>query len=175
MPGWVGTPAAPREEYLPSALARRVEALAGEERFFVVGFSWGGTIGLRIAPQRLLGLVLVDVGYQSYPDSPQTYEELLAEYGEADFAPPEAVAAGFWGVGVEPAEEALNNVSEVPVLLLVATEPVVERRASDLERFRAALPHAEVELIQGAEHNVLQTAPAETIPLIGAWLRRVAE
>jgi pimeloyl-ACP methyl ester carboxylesterase len=174
MPGWLDTPAAPREDYLPSALARRVETLAGDDPFFVVGFSWGGTIGLRIAPDRLRGLVLVDVGYQSYPDATSTYEELLAEYGDADFAPPEAVAGGFWGVGTEPAHDALHKVREVPILLLVATEPEVERRRSDVDAFREALPHADVQVIEGAEHNVLQTAPDEAIPLIGAWLRRVA-
>lgn len=77
-----------------------------------------------------------------------------------------------WGVGAEPAAEALRSVSDVPVLLLAATEPFVERRAQDIEHFRAALPHAEVHLIEQAEHNVLETAPAAAIPLIGAWLRR---
>ena len=110
-----------RDEYLPSALARRVEAIAGAERFFVVGFSWGGTIALRIDPRLLLGLVLLDVGYQSYPDDPKTYEELLVTYADADFAPPDAAAAGMWGVGVEPAAEALRAVRDVPVLLLAAT------------------------------------------------------
>ncbi len=172
MPGWEGTPAATREDYLPSALARRIETIAGEEQFFVVGFSWGGTIGLRIEPHRLLGLVLVDVGYQSYPDEPKSYEELLLEYAGADFAPPEAVAAGMWGVGAEPAADALRSVRDVPVLLLAATEPFVERRADDIDQFRAALPNAEVHLIEGAEHNVLETAPAAAVPLIGAWLRR---
>jgi pimeloyl-ACP methyl ester carboxylesterase len=172
MPGWEGTSAAAREEYLPSALARRIEAIAGEERFFVVGFSWGGTIGLRIDPRRLLGLVLIDVGYQSYPDEPKTYEELLADYADADFASPAACAAGMWGVGVEPAAEVLENVRDVPVLLLVATEPFVERRGADLDAFRTALPHAEVHVVEGAEHNVLETAPETAIPSIGAWLRR---
>jgi pimeloyl-ACP methyl ester carboxylesterase len=148
--------------------------LADDEPFFAVGFSWGGTIALRIAPHRLLGLVLIDVGYQSYPGDAETYEDLLARYADAEFAPPEAVAAGFWGVGVEPAAEALHNVRDVPVLLLVATEPFVERRAADLEAFRTALPHAEVQVIEGAEHNVLESAPDEGIPVIGAWLRRVA-
>jgi pimeloyl-ACP methyl ester carboxylesterase len=174
MPGWEGTPAAAREEYLPSVLARRIEALAGDERFFVVGFSWGGTISLRIAPNRLLGLVLIDIGYQSYPGEPKSYEELLVDYADAEFAPPQAAAAGMWGVGVEPAAEALHNVRAVPVLLLVATEPPVERRSADLEHFRAVLPDAEVVVIEGAEHNVLETRPREAIPLIETWLRRVA-
>ena len=79
-----------------------------------------------------------------------------------------------WGVGVEPAAEALRAVRDVPVLLLAATEPFVERRADYLERFRAVLPRAEVHVIEGAEHNVLETAPTTAIPLIGAWLRRTA-
>jgi pimeloyl-ACP methyl ester carboxylesterase len=174
MPGWLGTPAVPRDGYLPSALAQRVESMAGEERFFVVGFSWGGTIGLRIAPHRMLGLVLIDVGYQTYPDEPKTYEELLDEHADADFAPPEAVAGGLWGVGMEPAAEALDNIRQIPVLLLVATRPPVERRRSDVDAFRAVLPHAHVEAIEGAEHNVLETAPDRAIRLVGDWLRRVA-
>jgi pimeloyl-ACP methyl ester carboxylesterase len=174
MPGWAGTAPARREDYLPSALARRVESLAGEERFFVVGFSWGGTIGLRIDPARLLGLVLIDVGYQSYPDTPKTYDELLEDFADADFAPPEVAAAGMWGVGAEPAAEALPRMSDVPVLLLVATEPRVERRGADLDVFRATLPQAEVWVVKGAEHNVLATDPATAIPVIHGWLRRRA-
>jgi pimeloyl-ACP methyl ester carboxylesterase len=174
MPGWAGTAAAPREGYLPSALARRVEALAGEERFFVVGFSWGGTIGLRIDPAQLLGLALIDVGYQSYPGEPASYDELLAEFADADFAPPEAAAAGMAGVGAEPAAGVLPRMRDVPVLLLVATEPRVERRAADVEAFRATLPHAEVHIVEGAEHNVLETAPRTAIPTIHHWLRGVA-
>jgi pimeloyl-ACP methyl ester carboxylesterase len=173
MPGWAGTHAAERDDYLPSALARRVEELAGGEPFFAVGFSWGGTVALRLDPRRLLGVVLVDVGYQTYDEPPPTYEELLARFADVDFAPPEAAAAGMWGVHVEPAAEALDSLAEVPTLLLAATEPRVERRAADLEAFRAALPHAEVQVVDGAEHDVLGTAPATAIPSIHAWLRRV--
>jgi pimeloyl-ACP methyl ester carboxylesterase len=173
MPGWAGTAPAKREESLPSALARRVESLADEERFFVVGFSWGGTVGLRIDPGHLLGLVLIDVGYQSYPEEPRTYDGLLEDFADTDFAPPEAAAAGMWGVGAEPAAEALPRLRYVPVLLLVATEPHVERRAADLDSFRATLPHAEVWVVKGAEHNVLETDPETAIPVIHAWLRRV--
>jgi pimeloyl-ACP methyl ester carboxylesterase len=174
MPGWAGTAPAHREDYLPSALARRVESLAEEERFFVVGFSWGGTVGLRIDPSRLRGLVLIDVGYQSYPEEPRTYDELLEDFADVDFAPPEVAAAGMWGVGAEPATSALRRMSKVPVLLLVATEPHVERRVADVDAFRAALPHAEVQVVEGAEHNVLETAAGTAIPAIHAWLRRVA-
>jgi pimeloyl-ACP methyl ester carboxylesterase len=174
MPGWEGSAAAPREDYLPSGLARRVERLAGDECFFVVGFSWGGTVGLRVDPARLLGLALIDVGYQSYPDEPEPYEQLLADFADVDFAPPEAAAAGMWGVGAEPAADALPRMRDVPVLLLAATEPYVERRVTDLDAFRATLPHAEVQVVEGAEHNVLETRAAAAIPAIHDWLKRVA-
>jgi pimeloyl-ACP methyl ester carboxylesterase len=171
MPGWCGTAVVQRHEYLPSALARRVEGLGEDERFFAVGFSWGGTISLRINPDRLLGVALIDVGYQTYPDEPATYEELLAEFADVDFAPPEAAAAGRWGVGVEPAAAALHNLAGISTLLVVATEPFVERREADLAAFREVVPHARVEVVQGAEHNVLETAPERAILLIGDWLR----
>jgi pimeloyl-ACP methyl ester carboxylesterase len=103
-----------------------------------------------------------------------TYEEALAEYADVDFAPPEAFAAGVEGVGLEPASAALHNVRDVPVLLLAATVPHVERRADDLVRFAETLPTAEIHSVEGAEHNVLETATAEAIPLIGDFLRRHA-
>lgn len=79
LPGFGGSPAVTREEYLPSRLARR---LLGElpERFSLVGFSWGATIGchaVALAPERVCALVLVDAGYQSPPAEPPSYDELL--------------------------------------------------------------------------------------------------
>ncbi len=79
LPGFGGSPAVTREEYLPSRLAQRVlDELP--ERFFLVGFSWGATIGCHLvarAPERVRALVLVDAGYQSPPVEPQSYDELL--------------------------------------------------------------------------------------------------
>jgi pimeloyl-ACP methyl ester carboxylesterase len=172
-PGWEGTPAATREDYRPSALARWAEAQV-DGPFALVGFSWGGTVGLRVSPERLRALVLVDVGYQSSQDEPKSYEGLLAEYADVDFAPPEAVAAGFEGVGLEPATEALPNMRDIPVLLLAATVSHVERRADDLARFAETLPTAEIRSVEGAEHNILETAAGEAIPLIRDFLRRHA-
>jgi len=78
-PGFGGSPAVTREEYLPSRLAQRLlDELP--ERFLLVGFSWGGTIGCHLlaqAPERVRALVLVDAGYQSLPSEPQSYEEVL--------------------------------------------------------------------------------------------------
>lgn len=79
LPGYGGSPAVTREEYLPSRLARRLlDELP--ERFSLVGFSWGGTIGCHLVslePDRVGAFVLVDSGYQSPPDEPQSYDELL--------------------------------------------------------------------------------------------------
>ena len=83
LPGFGDSPAVTREEYLPSRLARR---LLGElpERFALVGFSWGATIGchlVALAPGRVRALVLVDAGYQS-PSAAPAYDDLLASARE---------------------------------------------------------------------------------------------
>jgi pimeloyl-ACP methyl ester carboxylesterase len=168
-PGFAGEPPVSRAECLPSALARRVESSIEVERFAVVGFSWGGNVGVRIAPARLRALVLVDIGYQSQTEEPETYEQLLARYADVDFVAPEVAAAGFAGVAAEPAAGVLPRLHDVPVLLLVATEPHVERREDDLARFRELVPHAEVRVFPGASHDVLNTAP-ESVAAVADWL-----
>jgi pimeloyl-ACP methyl ester carboxylesterase len=79
LPGFGGSAAVSREEYLPSRLARRLlEELP--DRFLLVGFSWGGTIGCHLlaqAPKRVRAFVLVDAGYQSPPPDPPSYDEVL--------------------------------------------------------------------------------------------------
>jgi pimeloyl-ACP methyl ester carboxylesterase len=177
LPGFEGSAPAPLTDYLPSRLARIViDELEsrGVSRFALVGFSWGGSIGCRIDPDRLDALVLLDIGYQTYAETP-TLEQRLAEFADADFADPTVVATAFHGVDVEPAVEALSALADsgIPVLLLVATEPHVERRAADLARFRASVPQAEVREVAGGEHNLLETRPQETIAAVGEWLRTV--
>ena len=174
LPGIGGSPAVRREDYLPSRLAARVEAALDElelDRFALVGFSWGGTIGSRIDPGRLDALVLIDVGYQTYDDEPPTFEALLDEFAAADFADPAVVAAGFHGARAEPPLDALPGVAGagVPILLLAGAEPLLERRERDLDEFRRLVPTADVRSIQGG-HNLLEDAPDETIRAIGDWL-----
>lgn len=171
-PGFAGERPVSREEYLPSALARRLEAAVEVERFAVVGFSWGGTVGARISPTRLRALVLIDVGYQSEHGEPESYEQLLERYADVDGVAAEVAAGGFAGVALEPAQEALSGLDAVPILLLAATEPYVERRERDLARFRELAPHAKVQLCAGASHDVLNTAPT-TVGFIADWLRLV--
>jgi len=91
LPGFGGSKAVSREDYLPSRLAR---LLVGElpERFALVGFSWGGTIGSHLTalePDRVTALVLVDVGYSAPKPDPPSYDQLLddarAELGASRF------------------------------------------------------------------------------------------
>jgi pimeloyl-ACP methyl ester carboxylesterase len=177
LPGLAGSAPVPLADYLPSRLAQIVEddlEARGITRFVLVGFSWGGTIGCRIDPVRLDALVLLDVGYQNYGEPP-TLAERLAEFADADFADPTIVGTAFHGVDVEPAVDALPRLAEagIPVLLLAATEPYVERRAEDLARFCSVLPQAELRELDGGEHNLLWTKPEETIAAVGEWLRAV--
>ena len=174
LPGLGGSPAVGRDDYLPSRLAARVEATLDEleiDRSALVGFSWGGTIGSRIDLRRLAALVLIDVGYQSYDNVPPTFEALLEEFADADFADPAVVAAGFYGARAEPPLDALPAAADagVPILLLAGSEPFVERRERDLDEFRRLVPTAEVRSIE-CGHNLLEDAPAEAIPAIGDWL-----
>jgi pimeloyl-ACP methyl ester carboxylesterase len=81
LPGFGRSAVVAPEEYRPSRLAR-ILLRELPERFALVGFSWGGTIGCHIvaqASERMTALVLVDVGYQSPPADPASYEELLEQ------------------------------------------------------------------------------------------------
>ncbi len=177
MPGWGASAPDAAEGMLPTQLAGAVErtlAARGIDSFTLVGFSWGGNVGARLEPRRLRGLVLIDVGYQTYEAIP-TLDERRAQFADVDFVEPELAAQAFHGVDVEPGIEALPAVAAagVPILLLVATVPAVDRRAGDVARFRRLIPSAAVQEIAG-EHNLLETAPEATTRAIGEFLDAVA-
>ena len=96
LPGFGGSSAVAPEGYLPSALARELLHVL-PDRFALVGFSWGGTIGCHMVAQaadRISALCLVDVGYQTPPADPASYEDQLARARDEDadmrFSSPEA-------------------------------------------------------------------------------------
>jgi len=96
LPGFGGSSAVSREDYRPSRLARRLLREL-PERFALVGFSWGGTIGSHLTalePDRVTALVLVDVGYSASKHDPPSYKELLngarAELGASRFVDADA-------------------------------------------------------------------------------------
>ena len=151
LPGFGGSAAVSREELRPSRLAR---LLLDElpERFALVGYSWGGTIGCHIvaqAPARVTALVLVDVGYETPPPRPKSYEELLER------------------------ERAESEEMRYPdrAAFLTAARPHFSARITD-EQLEASMreqdgllvPELTVEVYAGAMHGV-QTEPPQ--PLLG--------
>jgi pimeloyl-ACP methyl ester carboxylesterase len=87
---------------------------------------------------------------------------------------PEAAAAARFGTESEPTSSILGALAatRVPVLVAASAEIVAAEpeAAIALQRFRREVPHAEVELVHRAGHDVLADAPAETARLVGEWL-----
>jgi pimeloyl-ACP methyl ester carboxylesterase len=88
---------------------------------------------------------------------------------------PDVYAAAMHGIDRSPPSSvhARLAASEVPILLLGATEPPKEnvRRIEWRKRFSKTVPHAEVRILQGAPHLMLEARPEETARAIGDWLR----
>ena len=87
---------------------------------------------------------------------------------------PDIVAHGSWSLHDPPSSvHARLAASEVPILLLGATEPPKEnvRRIEWRKRFSKTVPHAEVRILQGAPHLMLEARPEETARAIGDWLK----
>jgi pimeloyl-ACP methyl ester carboxylesterase len=90
---------------------------------------------------------------------------------------PEAQGAARYGLGQTRASASWPALaaSGVPVLLLLATEPpelaAVNRRAAAV--YAAAVPQAEIELVEGATHSLLTDRGPEAAALLADWLRRL--
>jgi len=80
-----------------------------------------------------------------------------------------AAAAAWHGLAQEQpsSTHARLGQSGLPVLLAIATR---NDTAAELERFRAAVPHAEIVRIDSG-HDLLADAPEETIRVVADWLR----
>jgi pimeloyl-ACP methyl ester carboxylesterase len=105
--------------------------------------------------------------------SPQLEERLRAAMHEVDGAvvarsDRRAAAAAWHGLIQEQpssAHAALGR-SDLPILLVTASR---NDTAAEVERFHAAVPHAEVHRVESG-HDLLAEAPTETIRLVPAWL-----
>jgi pimeloyl-ACP methyl ester carboxylesterase len=89
---------------------------------------------------------------------------------------PDVYAAAIHGVQQSPPWDALEEVgaSGLPVLLLAATEvppDLEERRAAGLERFAELAPEADVRVVEGSPHFLLEHRPGEIARRIGGWLQ----
>jgi pimeloyl-ACP methyl ester carboxylesterase len=210
-PGFGGSPALEPEEYSVRRIAELVVEVLDElelERTAVAGFSWGGRVALRLPPERVSALVLLDIGYRPAPDFPP-YEELVESYRrewpsfeswdafldearqftkdtpgteerlraamvERDrrVVPrlsPELAAGTFSWIPREPDSEWWDRWRETPLMLLVATEPEVDDEA--VATFAAALPHAEIERVANAGHDLLSDRPETVTPLVTRFVR----
>lgn len=88
---------------------------------------------------------------------------------------PDVYAAAMYGIDRSPPSSVHARLASigVPVLLLGATEPPKEnvRRIEWRARFSKTVPHAEVRILHGAPHLMLEARPEETARAIGEWLR----
>lgn len=84
----------------------------------------------------------------------------------------EVYAGALHGVEAEPPSALLGELRDagLPVLLLVAGRPEVDRRAAEVESFARAVPSAKVRHFPAAGHNILLDAADEAIPLVAGWL-----
>ncbi|HEU0304283.1 MAG TPA: alpha/beta hydrolase [Gaiellaceae bacterium] len=91
-------------------------------------------------------------------------------------ASPDAAAAALHGVIVDPPTAQLLAVGRtgVPVLLVTSGERAgdEEGRAA-VERFRRALPQAEVAHVEGSGHDLLADAPETTIRAVGEFVKKL--
>jgi pimeloyl-ACP methyl ester carboxylesterase len=88
---------------------------------------------------------------------------------------PDVYAAAMYGIDRSPPSSVHARLAEtgVPVLLLGATEPPKEnvRRIEWRERFSKTVPQAEIRILHGAPHLMLEARPEETARAIGDWLK----
>jgi pimeloyl-ACP methyl ester carboxylesterase len=88
---------------------------------------------------------------------------------------PDVYAAAMHGIHRSPPSSVHARLAAigVPVLLLGATEPPKEnvRRVEWRKRFSTTVPQAEIRILQGAPHLMLEARPEETARAIGEWLR----
>ena len=117
-PGHGCSAAYPADAFLPTLLADLAGEIIGDERAVFVGFSWGASIGCRLAarhPERVRSVVLVEGGHLDFADLPdfrsgRRLDELVEEAraiaaveGPAfgSYAP-ETAGAMVFGLAAEP-------------------------------------------------------------------------
>jgi pimeloyl-ACP methyl ester carboxylesterase len=107
--------------------------------------------------------------------SPPSYKALVEQ---ARGRTPGVTTPEVWAAVVDagfrqPPSLVLDRIpGELPVLVLAATEPadMEPTRQARLARFAAAVPHATVQSVPGAGHNLPADAPTEVARLVGDWL-----
>lgn len=111
---------------------------------------------------------------------PALEERALAGMREEDgrlviASSPDAAAAALHGVMIEPPTEQLAALGSagLPVLLVTSGDRAGDEEGqAAVERFRDAVPHAEVVHVADSGHDLLADAPAPTIRAVGEFLAR---
>ena len=89
---------------------------------------------------------------------------------------PDVYASVIWSLIDDSWADYLDDAaaSELPVLLLTATEPAENEgeRARQLAAFAARVPQAEVIRIEGARHSLVEDDPGAVARELGGWLAR---
>jgi 3-oxoadipate enol-lactonase len=88
---------------------------------------------------------------------------------------PDAAAAALHGVMTEPPTEQLAALGSrgLPVLLVTSGDRAGDEEGqAAVERFRDAVPHAQVVHVAGSGHDLLADAPEPTIRVVGEFLSR---
>lgn len=160
-PGMGETPALPHEEMRPAALARLVLRLAdafGIDRFDYVGFSWGATIGCRLAGAalaRLRSLVLLDDGYDEAAPVVPPLDDVVARLRA------ETVGYAFptWEAFLERVRPGYRRWC-----------PALEERVRSgmVERDGRIVPRVEADVAAAAYHGVLAEPPQPAWPALAA-------
>jgi pimeloyl-ACP methyl ester carboxylesterase len=89
---------------------------------------------------------------------------------------PDVYAAAIHGVEQAPPWDALAQLGEngLAVLLLAATDvppDLEERCAAGIERFAKLVPQADVRVVEGSPHFLLEHRPGEIARRMGGWLQ----
>lgn len=104
--------------------------------------------------------------------------EVLAAYGAGVFdrggkvlgSPAESMRLARSGL-LERLSPAWENLADVPVLLLLATQPPhVDQNREHLPGFQAAVPHADVRWVDGAGHGMIADAGPRLGDEIAEWI-----
>jgi len=183
-PGFGRSPARPSDGYGLATLVHVLHDVVDErdlERPVLMGHSWGGAVAVRYAgafPDDVRALVLLDSGHLDYRDLPDVELDKDAKGWIAEVRdrpdPRRAEARGLAMQGLTaPVSGAWPAIAEheIPTLLFLATEPPhVEHNRAHVERFRAAVPQAEVRWPPGAGHGLIEDLGPPLGDEIAAWL-----
>ncbi|HET7857168.1 MAG TPA: alpha/beta hydrolase [Gaiellaceae bacterium] len=139
---------------------------------------WRGQEGFRYASWDVL---FAEAGEYFGRWSPELEEYARASFREEDGAVvsimgSDVYAAAIHGVEQAPPWSSLEEIgkSGLPVLLLAAEKvpaDLEERRAAGLERFGQLVRQADVRVVPGAPHFVLESRPGEAARMMGGWLQ----